>query len=373
MHDNNNTTPTKPNEVSIFRILRKDTLTSTTKLVNILIGTPPTMLEMSEVDPERLSLSPHEGRYTYEAVEILSRHYKGEVVRPPEQAEPVVVGEFTLKSAAYRSRSQQQVEAYHLGGYTPNQLRLELVTRIASVCYKSEDKSAGSQSLYNKLIKESLALPSTSFEFIPVALILKEYKVLESINESGELLNVSLYGYALGDYWITNLRALLADIKLSKIRTTDGFLEEQLDRPLPQDILPLFHFNFVTMYTLSQLVRHRRCSLQVMSRRYTNPNRQPFGYSVHQFNQDDMCMSKVEELIIQAEDVFTSLRKDGYPQEVARGVLPQLTTTELWWTPTTPSAYQNFLLLRYSGKAQKEIRDLAEAIIKTHKQLKKEI
>ena len=47
--------------------------------------------------------------------------------------------------------------------------RILAITQVASICYQSP-KALGSESLYNRLAAESMGLPSSSFEFVPVLL-----------------------------------------------------------------------------------------------------------------------------------------------------------------------------------------------------------
>src|SRR5574344_1063464 len=45
--------------------------------------------------------------------------------------------------------------------------RILAITQVASICYQNP-KALGSESLYNRLAAESMGLPSSSFEFVPV-------------------------------------------------------------------------------------------------------------------------------------------------------------------------------------------------------------
>ncbi|NLN12965.1 MAG: FAD-dependent thymidylate synthase, partial [Arcobacter skirrowii] len=47
--------------------------------------------------------------------------------------------------------------------------RIQAITQVASICYQNP-KALGSESLYNRLMAESMGLPSSSFEFVPVLL-----------------------------------------------------------------------------------------------------------------------------------------------------------------------------------------------------------
>ena len=47
--------------------------------------------------------------------------------------------------------------------------RILAITQVASVCYQNP-KAVGSESLYNRLMAESMGLPSSSFEMCPILL-----------------------------------------------------------------------------------------------------------------------------------------------------------------------------------------------------------
>ena len=258
---------------------------------------------------------------------------------------------------------KQTVKMYSFIGRKPKDIALEVVTSIASVCYQSE--STNNQSLYNKLEKESLALPSTSFEFVPVSLPARDaQRLFTAAIASTVIPDMAKHGYftAVGDtyYYITNLRAMLKDKRTSKLTLTEEYIEEQLNRPLPT-CMPLFKVEDVTMYTFGQAVRHRGSSFQVMSRRYVKGDKKRLGMFI-----DTDVEVKTNNLfahsISQAAEAYNVAIKAGVKAEVARGILPQCTTTEFWWMFTSPESFSNFLDLRLAKTAQVEIRELAKCL-----------
>ena len=58
--------------------------------------------------------------------------------------------------------------------------RIKAITTVASICYQNP-KAIKSESLYNRLMAESMGLPSSSAEFVPVLLTEEEvYKLKQT-------------------------------------------------------------------------------------------------------------------------------------------------------------------------------------------------
>lgn len=56
--------------------------------------------------------------------------------------------------------------------------RINAITQVASICYQNP-KALNSESLYNRLMAESIGLPSSSFEMCPVLLTEEEVKQIQ--------------------------------------------------------------------------------------------------------------------------------------------------------------------------------------------------
>ena len=56
--------------------------------------------------------------------------------------------------------------------------RILAITQVASICYQNP-KALGSESLYNRLMAESMGLPSSSFEMCPILLTEEEVKQIQ--------------------------------------------------------------------------------------------------------------------------------------------------------------------------------------------------
>jgi thymidylate synthase ThyX len=68
------------------------------------------------------------------------------------------------------------------------------------------------------------------------------------------------------------------------------------------------------------------------------------------------CITKI---INDAELAYNEMREDNIPAEMARGILPQFTTTSVWFGFNSPDSYRNFDGLRSSSSAQKDIQGVA--------------
>lgn len=266
--------------------------------------------------------------------------------------------------------------------------RIEVVQKVASICFQS-DQPVGSSGLYNKLKAESLGLPSSSFEFIPI--LLTGEKLLEI--EDGfirlcvldkrmfQTPNVIRYGTMVTNskgepYQLTNLRALLHDVEMMNGSLED---DEKIDPSVgyfntDQDEIDTIAANFfvfhseVDIVTARQFMRHR-VSWQELSRRYVPGKKVPFSI----FLSEDVLLSSAKlqitttksvnakELAQMCIDMYDALIADGVHPQSARRVIPQGAMTKVWSAWFAPSL-SDMIALRSAGKAQKEIRSLAKAM-----------
>ena len=154
--------------------------------------------------------------------------------------------------------------------------RVQAITKVASICYQSP-KALGSISLFDRLQAESGGLPSSSYEFIPVLLLVDN---VQNITDTARKLyfkddkvplphlNIRKFGEYVckTKYLLTNLRALISDVgpeaSLNYLNTS----EEEIQ--IIRDNFKVFLFN-VDLSTRAQMVRHR-VSWQELSRRYVS-------------------------------------------------------------------------------------------------------
>ena len=235
--------------------------------------------------------------------------------------------------------------------------RILAITQVASICYQNP-KALGSESLYNRLMAESMGLPSSSFEFVPVILDYENPKHKEILKL--EYSNCKKFGEILDDrYLLTNYRALVYDFENDKdkfsfdIRTIFNTQEEC---KIIKEYFKVFLFK-VDFPTRSQMVRHR-ISWQELSRRYVSAKRVPFEFYVSDKLKENQ---KVQDLIKQSEDLYFELLENGVKPQEARRVIPQMGYTQIWGA-FMPKQLDNYFKLRLDEHAQWEIRQTAIAM-----------
>lgn len=235
--------------------------------------------------------------------------------------------------------------------------RILAITQVASICYQNP-KALGSESLYNRLMAESMGLPSSSFEFVPVLLDYENPKHQEILKL--EYSNCKKFGEILGDrYLLTNYRALVYDFENDKdkfsfdIRTIFNTQEEC---KIIKEYFKVFLFK-VDFPTRSQMVRHR-ISWQELSRRYVSAKRVPFEFYISDKLKENQ---KVKDLIKQSEDLYFELLENGVKPQEARRVIPQMGYTQIWGA-FMPKQLDNYFKLRLDEHAQWEIRQTAIAM-----------
>ena len=235
--------------------------------------------------------------------------------------------------------------------------RILAITQVASICYQNP-KALGSESLYNRLMAESMGLPSSSFEFVPVILDYENPNHQEILKL--EYSNCKKFGEILDDrYLLTNYRALVYDFENDKdkfsfdIRTIFNTQEEC---KIIKEYFKVFLFK-VDFPTRSQMVRHR-ISWQELSRRYVSAKRVPFEFYVSEKLKENQ---KVQDLIKQSEDLYFELLENGVKPQEARRVIPQMGYTQIWGA-FMPKQLDNYFKLRLDESAQWEIRQTAIAM-----------
>lgn len=130
---------------------------------------------------------------------------------------------------------------------------------------------------------------------------------------------------------------------------------------------PMEHANFtfaiegVSRALLAQLTRHRMASYSVRSQRYVSENKAGFVFpeSINTPEAKAIYMSSIDN----ARKAYDQLKKLGVEKEDARMVLPNATETQLMMTMNARSLH-NFFHLRCCNRAQWEIRELADEMLK---------
>ena len=262
--------------------------------------------------------------------------------------------------------------------------RILAITQVASICYQNP-KALGSESLYNRLMAESMGLPSSSFEFVPVLFnyswITKYFfdmsdVILEDSNtlKYGEVINVDNVNYLL-----TNYRALVYDVENVGLNSDIlKYFNTEEDCEIIKEHFKVFLFK-VDFPTRSQMVRHR-ISWQELSRRYVSAKRVPFEFYISEkmkglesehedyymdgmsdFETDFTNTHSTEKLIKMCiEHYHQALEKGVKPQE-ARRIIPQAAYTQIWGA-FMPKQLDNYFKLRLDKHSQWEIQMVSKAM-----------
>ena len=233
--------------------------------------------------------------------------------------------------------------------------RINAITQVASICYQNP-KALNSDSLYNRLMAESIGLPSSSFEFVPVLIPIKkifEYnlEINSKVEKFGEWLEN-------GDHLLTNLRALIEDLGPERSKE---FYNTEEECEIIKKYFKVFNYK-VDFPTRSQMVRHR-CNWQELSRRYVSGKRVGFDFYVSEkMKKVDSYYGSTSTIIKACLEHYYKALEDGVKPQEARRIIPQAAYTQIWGA-FQPSQYENFMKLRDDEvHAQWEIAQVAKAM-----------
>ena len=246
--------------------------------------------------------------------------------------------------------------------------RIHAISAVASICYQNP-KALNSDSLYNRLMAESLGLPSSSFEFVPVLLTQKEITELYfnrdiMISDNNHL---TKYGEWIegGKYLLTNFRAVLYTKEKLGIDFTQRFNTEEECKIIAKHF-KVFNYK-VDLPTRSQMVRHR-VSWQELSRRYVSGERVPFEFYISEKMKgikskefDGSGERDTEYIISMCLEHYYKALEDGVKPQEARRIIPQAGYSQIWGA-FMPSQLENYMKLRLDSHSQWEIQQTAEAM-----------
>ena len=238
--------------------------------------------------------------------------------------------------------------------------RVYFVSKVASICY-GNPKALGSISLFDRLQAEAAGLPSSSYEFVPILLTKEQFA-------ARDLKACWKFGEQVGDYLLTNLRALISDVGPEESLNYLNTASEEIQ--IIKDNFKVFLFN-VDLATRAQMVRHR-CSWQELSRRYVSGKKQPFEFYISEKMKNITTTVGYTEISIgvtvNTKDIiriclehYDEAIAAGVKPEEARRILPQAMKTTIWGA-FQPAQLANFFTLRLDKSAQREIRTVAEAM-----------
>lgn len=126
-----------------------------------------------------------------------------------------------------------------------------------------------------------------------------------------------------------------------------------------------FRVEGISRVTLAQLTRHRLVSFSVQSQRYCGADAGSIVIP------DSMCRAEAVDALVEykraVQVLYEEMVADGIPAEDARYILPQGITTTLMMTANAREL-RHFFSLRCCNRAQWEIRQLADEMLKLCKQ-----
>ena len=236
--------------------------------------------------------------------------------------------------------------------------RVHFVSKVASICYGNV-KALGSISLFDRLQAEAAGLPSSSYEMCPILLTKEQFA-------ARDLKACWKFGEQVGDYLLTNLRALISDVGPEESLNYLNTAPEEIQ--IIKDNFKVFLFN-VDLATRAQMVRHR-CSWQELSRRYVSGKKQPFEFYISEkmkgvisehFDDESNFFFDTKDVVRICLEHYDEAIAAGVKPEEARRILPQAMKTTIWGA-FQPAQLANFFTLRLDKSAQREIRTVAEAM-----------
>ena len=233
--------------------------------------------------------------------------------------------------------------------------RVYFVSKVASICY-GNPKALGSISLFDRLQAEAAGLPSSSYEMCPILLTKAQFA-------AKDLKACWKFGEQVGDYLLTNLRALIADVgpeeSLNYLNTTPEEIQ------IIKDNFKVFLFN-VDLSTRAQMVRHR-CSWQELSRRYVSGKKQPFEFYISEkmkgvisehFDDESNFFFDTKDIVRICLEHYDEAIAAGVKPQEARRIIPQAAYTQIWGA-FQPKQLENYFKLRLDESSQWEIRQTA--------------
>lgn len=277
-----------------------------------------------------------------------------------------------------------EVEMYDFSKANLNEAnRIKAITLVASVCYQNP-KALNSASLYNRLMAESIGLPSSSFEFVPVLLDPKKEQdtmILGNVNSNvrkfGQWIRATNDRGIEQDFLLTNYRALVYDCEercslftepetIDEIRS--NYLElfnNEFECNIIKQHFKVFKYN-IDIATRAQMVRHR-VSWQELSRRYVSGKRVPFEFYISEKMKNLYIWNNerhfnIDDFIEVSLCLYNTALENGIKPEEARRIIPQGMQTIIWGA-FQPRQLENFYRLRLDPKAQVEIREVATAML----------
>ena len=206
--------------------------------------------------------------------------------------------------------------------------RVEAVATVASICYGKPPRDA--RKLVERLWTESGGLPSSAFEFIRDG---RTPGIEDSLRNNPNLATYEDVPEATVDDLAARHRGNIATFRVK-----------------------------VPIFVARQVMRHRQFSYQELSRRYTDDKRVPLDFWLPEEDEVGAAAVELWRLAYATEErIYRLLRGLNVRAEIARAVLGTGLCTEFWMMGDR-KAWANYFALRLDRHAQKEHRDLAQAM-----------
>ncbi|MCL2389188.1 MAG: FAD-dependent thymidylate synthase [Elusimicrobia bacterium] len=114
----------------------------------------------------------------------------------------------------------------------------------------------------------------------------------------------------------------------------------------------------VSRALLAQLTRHRLASFSVQSQRYVKFKNGVENIIPPTIEKNAAMLEKFKNLLLETEKLYLELTENGIPQEDARYILPQASSTKIFMTMNAREL-RHFFAIRACRRAQWEINNMA--------------
>ena len=127
-----------------------------------------------------------------------------------------------------------------------------------------------------------------------------------------------------------------------------------------------FEFKGISRACADQIRTHRTLNHLMRSQRYCNESEAEFLVP-DKIAGNEEARAIMAKHLVSVRESYAKLREAGMKREDARSVLPMSTTTQMT-TSGTLEGWLNFLRARLGKHAQKEVREVAQEVLKQLKQ-----
>jgi thymidylate synthase (FAD) len=149
----------------------------------------------------------------------------------------------------------------------------------------------------------------------------------------------------------------------SEVRKGIATLNEMKHESPIEHAVFTFSVSGISRACMAQFTRHRIASFSVKSQRYVDEKNFKFLTPPSLRNDPEFAATMAK-----LHDIYLDLKKKGHPNEDARFVLPNSCNTQLITTMNARSL-RNFFTLRCCHRAQWEIRDVANKMLRECKKV----